>query len=118
MKKIKDKEEKIEKTLVKTLCNDPNCPFHGSLKTRGKNFEGIVTKKFKKRVVIEFERMIYHKKYERYSKAKTKIHARLPICIEKEISKGDLIKIKECRPLSKIIHFVVIEKIKGNGDKK
>ncbi|MFH1503063.1 MAG: 30S ribosomal protein S17 [Candidatus Diapherotrites archaeon] len=80
--------------------------------TRGKIFEGIVTKKFPKRVVIEFERMIYVKKYERYAKLKTKIHARLPKILEKEINLGDLIRVHECRPLSKIIHFVIISKVK------
>ena len=106
-------ETKIEKSkLVGTSCNDINCPTHGSLKTRGKVFEGKVTKKFAKRITIEFERMIYVKKYERYAKSRTKIHARLPTCIENEIHVGDLIKIQECRPLSKIIHFVVIGKVK------
>ena len=62
--------------------------------------------------------MIYVRKYERYSKSKTKIHARLPVCIEKEINVGDLIKVQECRPLSKIIHFVVIEKIKAKEEGK
>ena len=55
--------------------------------------------------------MIYIKKYERYAKSRTKVHARLPICMEEGINIGDLIKVKECRPLSKIIHFVVINKI-------
>jgi len=59
--------------------------------------------------------MIYVRKYERYAKSKTKIHVRLPVCIEKNIQIGDLIKVQECRPLSKIIHFVFIEKIKS-GD--
>lgn len=80
--------------------------------TRGRIFEGIVTKKFPKRIVIEFERMIYVRKYERYARLKTKIHARLPQFLEKEINVGDLIKIQECRPLSKIIHFLVISKVK------
>ena len=38
-----------------------------------------------------------------------------------EINVGDYIKVVECRPLSKIIHFVVIEKVKDadiKGDKK
>lgn len=109
----KKTEIKIEKEkLVGTICNDINCPTHGKLKTRGKIFEGKVIKKFPKRIVIEFERMIYVRKYERYAKSKTKIHARLPICIENEIKVGDLIKVQECRPLSKIIHFVVIGKVK------
>ena len=112
------KETKKEKEdIVKTFCQDKNCPVHGNLKVRGRTFEGVVIKKFPKRVTIEFERMNYVRKYERYSKSKTKIHARLPACIEKEINIGDLIKIQECRPLSKIIHFVVIKKIKS-GEKK
>ena len=80
--------------------------------TRGRTFEGTVIKKFPNRVVIEFERMVYVKKYERYAKSKTKIHARLPTCMEKEVQIGDFVQIRECRPLSKIIHFVVIEKVK------
>jgi small subunit ribosomal protein S17 len=80
--------------------------------TRGRVFEGIITKKFPKRIVIEFERMIYVRKYERYAKLKTKIHARLPEVIEKDIKVGDLVRVHECRPLSKIIHFVVVEKLK------
>lgn len=79
---------------------------------RGRTFEGVVKNKFHKRVVIGFERMIYIKKYERYLKSRTKIHARLPESMEKEINIGDLIKVQECRPLSKIIHFIVIKKIK------
>src|SRR3989338_6382038 len=117
---MKNKNE-TEKNEMKSLaeaaknseCGDRNCHIHGSLKTRGRTFEGKVIKKFPKRVVIEFERMIYVKKYERYAKSKTKIHAHLPTCMEDKINVGDLIKVMECRPLSKIIHFTVIEKIKN-----
>ena len=86
--------------------------------TRGRIFEGIVTKKFPRRIVMEFERMVYVRKYERYAKLKTKIHARLPDFMEKDIKVGDLIRVHECRPLSKIIHFVVIEKIKDAAEVK
>lgn len=111
----KQKEEKTK--LVVTSCDDKNCPVHGNLKVRGRTFEGRVTKKLNKRVTIEFERMIYVRKYERYAKSRTKLHARLPDCIEKSVQVGDLIKIRECRPLSKIIHFVVIDKIKDKKEK-
>jgi small subunit ribosomal protein S17 len=111
----KKKKEKIEVAVAEI--SDLECPFHGNLKARGRVFEGRVIKKFTSRVTIEFERMVYIRKYERYSKSKTKIHARLPICMEKEIEVGDLIRVQECRPLSKIIHFVVIKKIKGKGEK-
>ncbi|MBT4166322.1 30S ribosomal protein S17 [archaeon] len=84
--------------------------------TRGRTFKGTVIKKFPKRVVIEFERTIYIKKYERYSKRKTKLHARLPEDMVKDIGIGDYIEIMECRPLSKIIHFIVVGKaVKENA---
>ena len=92
-------------------CNDKFCPKHGKISLRGRTFKGKVIKKFAKRVCIEFERTLYIKKYERYSKRKTKLHARLPDCMTKEVNVGDYIEIKECRPISKIIHFIVIKKI-------
>ncbi len=84
-----------------------------ALSTRGRTFQGIVTRKFPKRVTIEFERTVRIPKYERFIKKKTRIHARLPDEIAHDIHLGDLIKVRECRPLSKIIHFIVIEKIRS-----
>lgn len=111
------KKEEIKQKEI-AACNDSDCPIHGNLKTRGRTFKGVVISKNQKRIAIEFERMVYIRKYERYTKTKTKIHARLPACMEKEVQIGDLIKVRECRPLSKIIHFVVIEKLKGADDLK
>lgn len=104
--KIQNKEEKIVGT-------GKEC----KIVTRGKIFEGKVIRKFHKRVTIEFERMIYLRKFERYAKSRTKIHARLPESMENEINIGDLIRVQECRPLSKIIHFIVIKKIKDKDIK-
>lgn len=78
--------------------------------TRGRVFQGYVTKVFPMRAVIEFERTIYVKKYERFTKNKTRLHARIPEGIT--VSVGDYVKARECRPLSKIIHFVVIEVVR------
>lgn len=121
MKKVESKIRKFEKEspkLVGAECKDKKCHIHGNLKTRGKTFEGNVIRKFPKRVVIEFERMIYSRKYERYYREKTKIHARLPDCMDKEINVGDLIRVKECRPISKLVHSAVIEKIKSSEEKQ
>jgi small subunit ribosomal protein S17 len=118
MEKTKEHKKTEEKAKVASAsCNDPKCPFHGNLKVRGRIFEGRVVKKLPTRIAIEFERMIYISKYERYFKYKTKIHARLPKCIEKDVKIGDLIQIQECRPLSKIIHFAVIKKLKNAGER-
>jgi len=99
---IKSKEGK--KTEV--LSNKKNV-----VPTRGRIFEGTVTKKFPTRVVVEFERPVYVPKYQRFYKKKTRLHARLPK--DMEINVGDYIKIQECRPLSKIIHFIVIQKVRS-----
>jgi small subunit ribosomal protein S17 len=115
-KKNRNEKNRERKSSCAKVCR-VDCPFHGRLKTRGKIFFGTVITKFSKRVSIEFERMIKIRKYERYAKFKTKIHARLPKCLENSIKIGDYIKIQECRPLSKIIHFVVLEKI-NDGVKK
>ena len=105
-----NKKTKIETTLTVDTKKEKR------IGTRGKTFEGTVKKKFHKRVVIEFERMVYVRKYERYAKSKTKIHARLPESFEKEVNVGDLIRVRECRPLSKIIHFIVIKKLKDASE--
>ena len=116
--KVRNNQKVKEPKSAEAVCKDKSCHVHGNLKVRGRVFEGIVIRKLHKRVTIEFERMIYVRKYERYKKSKTKIHARLPVCMEKEINIGDLIKVQGCRPLSKIIHSVVIEKIKSGRNGK
>ena len=100
-------EEKAKKKQSKEM------EMELSVSTRGRVFEGTVTKKFPKRVVVEFERTVYIKKYERFYKKKTRLHARLPDEMESEINIGDYIEIMECRPLSKIIHFIVLRKIRS-----
>src|SRR3989344_4499119 len=85
------------------------------ISSRGRIFEGTVVKKFPNRVVIEFERTVKIRKYERFYKKKTKIHARLPSGMKIEV--GDYIKVQECRPLSKIIHAIVLEKVRSVDDK-
>jgi len=85
---------------------------------RGKTFEGVIIRKFPKRITIEFERNVYFPKYERYARSKTKVHARLPVSMEKEVSVGDVVQVQECRPLSKIIHFIVTKKIKNANEEE
>lgn len=83
--------------------------------TRGRIFEGTVVRKFHKRVAIEFERTVYIQKFESFYKKKTRLHARLPDAMAHEINVGDYIQVHECRPLSKIIHFIVTKKIRSAG---
>ncbi|MEM4181674.1 MAG: 30S ribosomal protein S17 [Candidatus Pacearchaeota archaeon] len=102
MKKTKEKKEE----------NKENNDSKLIVSLRGRAFKGEVIKKFDGRVVIFFERFFFVPKYERYEKRKTVIHARLPNEL-KDIEIGDIVEVKECRPLSKMIHFVVTKKIRG-----
>ncbi len=103
--KKQSKKEQKESADAATLASS------SKISTRGRIFEGTIMKKFPTRVIIEMERVAYIKKYERFYKKKSKIHARLPSGID--VAVGDIIQIQECRPLSKIIHAIVIKKVKS-----
>lgn len=105
-------KRKMENKAVQTMKKE-NTEVVG---TRGRTFQGIVSKRFDKRAVIEFERTVRIPKYERFSKRKTKLHARIPEGMDIKI--GDYVKVRECRPLSKMIHFVVIEIVRKAEGKK
>ncbi|MHB1909520.1 MAG: 30S ribosomal protein S17 [Nitrososphaerales archaeon] len=94
-------------------CEDPNCPFHGSLRVRGKLLSGkVVGVSQGKFAVVERESYRYNKKYMRYLKTRNKLHAHLPPCVE--LSLGDVATVAECRPLAKTISFVVVQRTPAN----
>jgi len=114
------KEIKNKEVESKVSCVDTTCPFHGSnaVKLRGRTFEGEVVAKLHGRVKIEFDRFLYDRKYERFDKRRTRLHARLPDCLKEQIQLGDWIEIKECRKLSKIISFYATRKIRSKHEQK
>lgn len=88
-------------------CDDSLCPFHGTLGIRGRLLSGkVVSSKAKKMVVVEREYTHLIRKYKRYERSKSRIHAYLPDCMDAK--EGDDLTIAECRPLSKTVSFVVI----------
>ncbi len=98
------------KTVPEEVCEDPACPFHGSLKVRGKIFQGKVTSaNMDNSVVVEWDYTFFVPKYESYERRKTKVVAHKPSCFH--VKKGDIVRIGECRPISKTKKFVVIEKL-------
>ncbi|MBS3815237.1 MAG: 30S ribosomal protein S17 [Hadesarchaea archaeon] len=95
-------------------CDDKNCPFHGTLATRGRILEGRVdSEKMDKTVVVEREYAEKIPKYERYERRTSRVHAHNPPCISASI--GDKVRIVECRKISKLKSFVVVEKEENNG---
>ncbi|MFH1212322.1 MAG: 30S ribosomal protein S17 [Candidatus Woesearchaeota archaeon] len=89
-------------------CGDRHCPIHSGLKTRGRQFVGTIVKaSAQKTATVQWNWSSYIPKYERYEKKRTKLHVHVPDCIK--IKVGDLVKVMECKPISKTKSFVVIE---------
>ena len=100
----------VEVKTPAEICNDKNCPFHGTLSVRGQIITGVVkSNKMQGSILVKREFMHYVQKYERYEKRTSTFAAHCPPCIKLQV--GDKIRIAECRPLSKTISFVTIEKI-------
>jgi small subunit ribosomal protein S17 len=57
----------------------------------------------------EYPRLV--RKYKRYERSRSKVHAFVPSCID--VKEGDEVKIAECKPISKTISFVTVEVVKG-----
>ena len=93
----------------KESCKDPNCPFHGSLPVRGQIIDGkVVSVRMDRTAVVEKNYLKYQDKYERFEKRTGRYSAHAPECLQLKV--GDEVRIMECRPLSKTVSFVVIEK--------
>ena len=98
-----------ETELAMKNCSDRHCPFHAHWKLRGRVFTGTIIKKDAHHTVtIEWPRLYYLKKYERFEKRRTRVKAHNPLCINAEI--GNHVKIMESKPISKTKAFVIIEK--------
>jgi len=96
----------------KKSCEDRNCPFHGILAVRRKFMDGrVVSTKMMKTVTVERNYQQYNPKYTRYEKRRSRILAHSPPCLD--VHEGDRVKIAECRPISKEVAFVVVEKLAG-----
>ncbi|MEM1550321.1 MAG: 30S ribosomal protein S17 [Candidatus Bathyarchaeia archaeon] len=92
------------------ICDDEYCPFHGLLKIRGRILEGVViSAKMQKTVIVKRDYIQYVPKFQRYERRHSRIPAHNPPCIS--ATEGDIVKIAECRPISKTVAFVVVEKI-------
>lgn len=100
----------LESRKPESACKDRKCPFHGDLKVRGREFTGkVVSAMSKNTAKVMWDRKHYIPKFERYEMRRTKLSAHNPECINAQ--KDDIVRIAECRPLSKTKNFVIIEKL-------
>ncbi len=100
----------VEVTIPTESCDDRFCPFHGTLSVRGQILNGVViSSKMNKSAIVQREVKRFIPKYERYEKRTHNYAVHNPPCLN--VQRGDLVKIMECRPLSKSKSFVVIEKM-------
>jgi small subunit ribosomal protein S17 len=94
----------------KKICNDRNCPFHGELPVRGRVLEGVVVSaKMERTVIVRRDYIHYIPKFMRYERRRSRIPSHNPPCLNAK--EGDHVRIAECRPISKTVSFVVIEKL-------
>ncbi len=94
----------------KKTCTDRNCPFHGDLPIRGRVLEGlVVSAKMDKTVIVKREYLHYIPKFMRYERRQSRIPSHNPPCIDAK--EGEHVRIAECRPISKTVSFVVVEKL-------
>ncbi len=86
------------------MTDEPNIPV------RGRTFTlRIISAKMRKTAVGELERRHYIKKYERYEKRRTRLKVHNPESINAQ--EGDLVVVRECRPISKTKKFIIVEKV-------
>lgn len=102
----------------KKTCDDVDCPFHGELALRGHTLEGIVVSdKMEKTIIVRRDYLNYVPKFKRYERRRANVAAHSPPCLE--IKEGDKVRLAECRPLSKTVSFVAIEKLEdGSSGRK
>src|SRR5260370_16743854 len=93
----------------KTGCNDPICPFHGSISLRGRVFEGTVsTSKSPKTVSVERAYLHYYPKYSRYERRRSKTLAHNPPSIAAETTTPTT--IPQCQPLTHNATFLLLDR--------
>ena len=73
----------------------------------------IVSDKMEKTIVVRRDYLNYVPKYRRYERRRSNVPAHSPPCLE--INAGDKVRLAECRPISKTVSFVVIEKLEGEN---
>ena len=110
MKEIKPKNIGIEvKMPTSKVGDDKHDPFFGKFGIRGRVLTvSVISIKSAKTAKVELVRILPIKKYERYEKRRTRLLVHNPESLG--IRVGEIVRIAECRPISKMKNFVIIGK--------
>ncbi len=73
----------------------------------------VVSNKMQKTVTVLVERQVKHSLYGKYIKRSTKLHAHDE---EGKCKEGDVVRVAECRPLSKTKNWRVVEILTRSAD--
>ena len=73
----------------------------------------VVSNKMQKTVTVLVERQVKHGLYGKYIKRSTKLHAHDE---EGKCQEGDVVRVSECRPLSKTKNWRVVEIVTRAAD--
>ena len=78
-----------------------------------KTVEGrVVSNKMDKTVTILVERLVKHALYGKYIRRSTKLHAHDE---DNSCNEGDVVRVTECRPMSKTKNWRVVEVLPRTG---
>ena len=95
------------------VCNDSNCPKHGTVSVRKKTVKATVVKALAdKTAVVEWPRLQKVPKYDRAFRDKSRVSVHVPGCMR--VKPGDQVLIAETRKLSKTKSHVIVE-VLSNG---
>ena len=88
---------------------DKKCPFTGDVSIRGRILRGmVISTKMNRTIVVRRDYLHYIRKYNRYEKRHTNVHAHCSPAF-KRIKEGDIVTVGQCRPLSKTVRFNVLK---------
>ncbi len=73
----------------------------------------VVSDKMDKSVTVLLERQVKHPLYKKYIRRSTKLHVHDE---KNECSIGDMIAIRECRPISKTKSWTLVEVIQSGAE--
>ena len=91
-------------------CEDRHCPFHGTLRVRGREFVvNVIKTNAQKTAVVKWDRLFYIPKYQRYEKRSSRLQVHNTACINAKV--GDQVRIVETKPISKTKTFVIVERV-------